>query len=158
MAMTISNVCFLGKLSCMGCCGRDYTSKKDIVEAIRKNTFEFEDSKSPEEFRDRIDSKYLRDCGVCRNLIFSDKSAKSVKCPLHPAFNKAKDGSDLREGHCEIEYLCKAAFLFDLWDERKQIAFVKFIENKKLNWFNYSMGMNDDSFVDEFERVFDYPE
>ena len=149
MVMTHSSICILDDLVCMGCCGRDYTSREDVLLAIDKNTREFKACQDLQEFRDRPHSRYLRDCGVCRNVIFSDDDKTRVICPIHPKV--ANTSADLREGHCEVEYLCKAAFLFDLWDEKKQEAFISSLKKKDLDWWTFSMGMDDDSFVDGFE-------
>lgn len=151
MPKTHSSICVIGDLTCMGCCGRDYKPRKELEDGIYKNTLEFKKIKDRPTFIKRKDAEYLRSCGVCRNIIFTDETKTKVCCPVHPAFNEPGDTTDLREGHCEIEYLCKVSFLYDLWDKDKQKAFIKFIQKKNLDWYTFSIGMDNDSFVDEFD-------
>ncbi|MFP4424681.1 MAG: hypothetical protein ACLFP2_05655 [Candidatus Woesearchaeota archaeon] len=143
---TISNVCVIGDLICMGCCGRDYCNRKEVIESIRENTREFKHHDLIS-FRDRADC--IRSSGVCRNVIFANEEETQVMCPLHPEVC----GEDLREGHCDVKYLCKTAYLFKEWDRKKQDAFIEFIKKKNLDWFSFSMGMDDDSLLEEFEST-----
>ncbi len=152
MKRTISNVCVIGNLTCMGCCGRDYTNRKELTEAIWKNTLEFSHLKDRKAFIERFEAKYLRECGVCRNVIFADKKKTKVMCPGHPAFNEKGNKADLREGHCEVEYLCSAARAFSGWNDEKKDRFIRFIQDKKLDWYDFSMGMDNDSLLKEFEE------
>ena len=104
-------LCQLNK-GCMGCCGHDFDSVERIKEAIKLNIQEFELVNGNDEqgllgFRDRADAYDLR-FGVCRNLIESDRK---LFCPLHPALHQ---GKDLREGHCEIDHLCRTAREFGI--------------------------------------------
>ncbi|MGM5487488.1 MAG: hypothetical protein ACQESG_00910 [Nanobdellota archaeon] len=145
MERTVSEVCVIGDLICMGCCGRDYGSFEEVCEGIRQNTREFRYYKNLEEFRDR--AQCLRPCGVCRNVIFTDESETQVMCPLHPEIH----GSDKRVGHCEVKYLCATAKQFKEWDAKIQGAFIEFIKNKNLDWFTFSMGMDSDEFLHEFQ-------
>ena len=117
MKMTHSGVCVIGDLVCMGCCGRDYTSREEVEAGIETNTREYNNLMDRKSFRDRTDSRYLRYCGICKNLIYADQKKDRVVCPLHPAFNGKDDSEDLREGHCDVKYLCKAAQLFNTWDD-----------------------------------------
>jgi hypothetical protein len=145
-----SDICVIGDLICMGCCGDNYTNREEIIEAIRRNTGEYKESKSKKDFMNRHDADAVRKCGVCRNVIFSDDSKKQVMCPLHPIFNEDGDSKDIRDGHCDIYYLCKAAFCFSMWDEKKRRAFVSFILKKKPDWYEFSMGMDSDTYLNEF--------
>ena len=134
---------------CMGCCGYDFESKEKIKEAIFKNTLEFKHAapqteKEFESFRERFPPMDLRH-GVCRNLI---EEKGRFLCPLHPA----RHGKDLRAGHCEIDYLCRAAEEFEKWDEDKKKKFIRFIEEKKLDHVDYSVQMDNDSLLEEFDR------
>jgi len=133
---------------CMGCCGHDFGSKKNIKLAIAKNTVEFKalnPKTNPElmSFRDRFYIMDLRD-GVCRNLIeVNDK----FFCPLHPACN---GGRDLRQGHCDTAYMCQTAKQFAIWDREKQRQFMSFITKKKLDNIDYSIGIDNGSLMKEF--------
>jgi len=131
----------------MGCCGRNYTNDEEVFDSIWKNTKEFEEIRNKLTFRDRSPRYSWRKSGVCRNLIFTDKSMKKVMCPLHPGHNYRKD---LRKGHCEIDHLCDAARQFPNWDMKKQNAFISFIKKKKLDWYEYSMGMDSGKLLKEF--------
>ncbi len=136
---------------CMGCCGHSFISKEKIKEAIKKNTLEFRELNPQTEsqlmrFRDRATPMDLRD-GVCRNLI--EKEGK-VFCPLHP---KQNNGRELREGHCDINHLCRTAKEFAGWDKQKQEIFLKFIKDKKIGNLEYSMGIEKGKFLEEFKSL-----
>ena len=133
---------------CMGCCGHDFLSKEKINEAIRMNTAEFAETRpnTTQEyvrFRDRNAASDLRH-GVCRNLV---KLEEGIGCPLHPARHK---GEDLREGHCDIHYLCDTAKAFATWDVTKQDEFLQFIAARKLDNITYSILMDSGGLWNEF--------
>ncbi len=133
---------------CMGCCGHDFGTKEQIKEAIRENTTEFLASNPKTEqqflaFRDRAHPFDLR-YGVCRNLI-EEKGCNL--CPLHPTRHR---GKDLRINHCDVNYLCKTATLFAMWNKQRQAEFIQFIENKKLDNLTYSIVMDNNSLLGEF--------
>ena len=152
-----SSLCQLGWLSCMGCCGNRFKDKLSVAQGIEKNTLEFKDhvlqGRQLKEFMNR--SKDLRQCGVCRNLVY-DVGRDVVYCPLHPAINQ---GIDLRIDHhyCDILHVCKAAFFFDLWDDGRKKEFISFLKKKKrageLDWYTYSIGMANDTLLEEFEGL-----
>ena len=131
----------------MGCCGHDFESKEKIKEAVFKNNLEFRHAnpKTEEEFlkfRDRRPPRDLRN-GVCRNLI---EERGCYLCPLHTA----RQGKDLRMGHCDTEYFCKTVKLFEKWSEENQKKFVAFIESKSLDNTEYSIRMDNNSLLKEF--------
>ncbi len=137
---------------CMGCCGHDFISKEKIEEAIERNTKDFEslNPKTEQElisFMNRAHSNDLLN-GVCRNLIRDEKTDK-VLCPLHPALN---DGNDLRVGHCQTEYLCLTAQKFEKWDDLTKERFLDFVKKKKLDRFDYSLAIDRNELVKEFEE------
>ena len=137
---------------CMGCCGHDFISKEKVKEAIHKNTTEFIQIKEVDEdslvkFRDRAYASDLRH-GVCRNLI---EEKGRFLCPLHPARNH---GKDLRIGHCNVNYFCKTAQKFALWNTGKQASFISFIEKKKLDNVAYSIMMDNGNLLQEFEKTY----
>lgn len=164
-----TDLCQLGWLSCMGCCisnirtkgsdscGNNFKSKLDIAKGIQKNTLEFhyhtQKGKPLVDFMNR--SKDLRESGICRNLVYDTEKDK-VFCPLHPEENR---GVDLRKEHhhCDILHLCKTAFLFNHWDVPTKTKFVKFLKEKQkageLDWHSYSVAMQNDSLLDEFEGL-----
>ncbi len=144
---------------CMGCCGHDFQSKKSIRDAIHKNSLDYKyaDIKSEADhvkFKDRAGSSNLRN-GVCRNLICVKKNEDDISgqvlCPLHPTRHA---GKDLRVGHCNIYYLCKAAKAFGSWEKEMQEMFLDFVKSKKLDNIDYSMLMADDKLLTEFEEKF----
>jgi len=136
---------------CMGCCGNSYPSKKKMQEAIDANSqeFRFFHPQTREElikFRDRYPKTALR-YGVCYNLI---QRNGQFFCPLHPALNNAKD---LREGHCDIDHLCDTAVHFNSWDKEKQTKFLLFLETKKLDHLDYSILMENNGLLLEFNSL-----
>jgi len=156
MKYTKSNLCQLGWLSCMGCCGHKFADKLTVAKGIEKNTLEYhkhvEGGKTLKDYMNR--SHELRDCGVCRNVVYDIKN-DSLYCPLHPEINK---GDDLRIDHkyCDIMHVCKTAYFFDLWEAPMKKEFIRFLRKKKkegLDWYNYSKGMADDSLLAEFEGL-----
>jgi hypothetical protein len=157
MRYTKSNLCQLGWVSCVGCCGKEFKDKLSVAKGIEKNTLEYErhkkQSRHPKEWMNR--SKELRECGVCRNVVY-DAGKDALYCPLHPEMN---DGVDHRIDHhrCDIMHVCKAAYFYDLWDDSMKKDFIRFLKQKKkegkLDWYTYSKGMADDSLIDEFEGM-----
>ena len=151
-----SNLCQLGWISCMGCCGKEIKDKLSVAKGIEKNTLEFDShnrqGRHKREFMNR--SKDLRESGICKNLVY-DTDKDRIYCPLHPELN---DGIDHRidHNHCDIMHVCKAAYFFDLWEKQMKEDFVKFIRHKKkegMSWYEYSKGMADDSLLEEFEGL-----
>lgn len=151
-----SSLCQLGWMSCMGCCGHRFKGKEEIAKGIEKNTLEYRESKakglSLMDWMNR--SKDLRSSGVCRNLVY-DVEKDRIHCPLHPEQN---NGEDIRTEHhyCDTLHVCKTAFFYDLWDDETKTAFMKFLRNKKkkgMTWYEYSIGMADDSLLAEFEGL-----
>ncbi len=145
--MAFSPLCQLNG-GCMGCCGHDFESKEKIKQAVFKNNLEFKHANPQTEedflkFRDRRPNMDLRH-GVCRNLI---QEKGCFLCPLHPARHQEKD---LRIGHCDTNYLCNGAKAFEKWSEEKKRRFLAFIESKKLENVEYSIGMDNNSLLQEF--------
>ncbi len=154
---------------CMGCCGHDFLSTEKMNDAIHQNTLEFQQANpqtTPEyiKFRDRASVFDLR-FGVCRNLIKLNNSLNSNKndrnpntkdlntflqlgCPLHPVLH---NNIDLREGHCDIHYLCDTAKSFATWTKEKQQEFISFIHSKKLDNITYSILMDNGQLMTEFK-------
>ena len=134
------------RLSCFGCCGNDYENKRKLMRDIRKNTLQFENSKSIKQFMSR--TKNLRSSGVCANIIYKDGK---FYCPGHIAIHKSKDYRDL-DPDCEKEHLCKTCYLFNTWGKEKQEQFLDFIKSKKLDSYTYSIRMDNNSLLKEFEK------
>jgi ferredoxin-thioredoxin reductase catalytic subunit len=151
MEQTRSDVCIIEHLTCVGCCGKDFTSREEIEKAVRKNTKDFIAINNKIKFMKRKDNEFLHDSGICRNIIYTNEDEDDVMCPLHPCFNDTKEVKDIRKGHCEIEYLCKTAYVFNNFSEEKKKIFRKFILGKDLDWLEFSVGMNEGTFLEEFE-------
>jgi hypothetical protein len=135
---------------CMGCCGHDFPNKEKIDEAIHQNTLEFQEAnpQTTQEytaFRDRASVFDLR-YGVCRNLIKLEN--QQLGCPLHPVRH---NNIDLREGHCDIDYLCDTAKTFATWNREKQEQFLAFIQLKKLDNITYSIEIDTGKLLIEFK-------
>jgi hypothetical protein len=145
MRYTHASLCQINHTGCFGCCGHDFGTMEEIDSAIRNNGMEYEGYADKREWMNR--SEELHDCGICKNIIrFADGK---LGCPLHPAVQ----GEDMRIGHCDIAHLCKAAELFDRWDSSRQERFLDFIEKKKLNWYDYSIRIDNDELIEEFEAI-----
>ncbi|MBW2972187.1 hypothetical protein KY359_04090 [Candidatus Woesearchaeota archaeon] len=152
-----SDLCQLGWISCVGCCGHSFKDKLSVAKGIEKNTLEMHSylkhGRSLSDWMNR--AKDRRDCGVCHNIVY-DTAKDRLFCPCHPAVNQ---GVDLRIDHhyCDILHVCKAAFFFDLWDGEMKNGFLRFLKEKrndgKLDWYSYSKGMADDSLLEEFEGM-----
>jgi hypothetical protein len=143
-------------LSCFGCCGNNYTTRKDVLRDIRINTLRFE------KYKERFDlpaqkeaffgflnavSSDIRQSGVCKLLVYLDKKRRLVGCPLHPGQN---NGKDFRDNHCEKYHQCKANFLFTKWPKQKQKLFIQFLKDKNLDFYEYSIRLDNDQLINEF--------
>lgn len=140
----------------MGCCGHNFKDKKSVAEGINKNTIEYVDHQSRcislKDWMNR--NKDVRVSGICRNLIY-DPDKDKIFCPVHPEEN---NGDDLRLDHnyCDTLHVCKTAFFYDLWDDKRKNQFIQFIRKKKKDgmcWYEYSIGMANDSLLAEFEGL-----
>ena len=135
MEYTNVSLCRFGSLSCFGCCGHDFGKKEEILLAIKKNNFDFEDKTSLSEFMKREDS--LRECGLCRNVV--NLPDGTLGCPGHP--KQTSDGSEIRT--CDILFECKKAFLYrTTWTAAEKKEFHEKI--KDMDSVDYSMFMSDD--------------
>lgn len=139
----MTNLCQLEHLSCFGCCGHDWKEKKEVLTQISENTKKFEEL--PIEIFIKESENNLSDSGGCKSLVY--KNGKIV-CALHPLQNK---GKDLRDMNCKKEYLCETFKQFLTWDKKKQKKFIDFILDKEIDHYEYSMGMDSDEFLKEFE-------
>jgi oligoribonuclease (3'-5' exoribonuclease) len=136
-------------LSCFGCCGNSYGSRKKLHNDIKKNTLEFNSKKSITHFMSR--TKDLRSSGICANLIYTDKT---FYCPGHPALHSGRDYRNL-DPDCEKDFLCKTFGLFQQWPKQRQNQFLEFLKEKVSNGmasFDYSIKMDDGSLLEEFGK------
>jgi len=80
-------------------------------------------------------------------IVDSDGTEKAV-CGLHPFQNK---GDDLRDAVCDKEYLCKAFYFFlKVFDDEQRKRFLEFLRAKYADWYEYSIKMDDNSYLNEF--------
>jgi hypothetical protein len=139
------------KLSCYGCCGRNFTSKKEIKKDIKVNTSEFLKIKIPStlrllQFRDRFseDPSDLTPSGICSNLV--DFGNGLIACPLHKYANKliSKDKllrlnkKDLRFNHCDINCKCETFIFWEMLTENQKDDYIKWLSNKSYDLHEYS--------------------
>jgi hypothetical protein len=148
------NLCQYGN-GCFGCCGDDYGSREAVWAGVEKNTREFHHYIRCGHliaFRDRYGPAQRMDCGLCPNLIMQQN--EKLGCPLHPLLNQ---GMDLRKGFCNPAHFCTTYKNYLAWGEEKRQRFLGFIDSKKLDWYDYSLGMTSGSLVKEFERLENTP-
>lgn len=131
------------KLSCYGCCGRNFKSKDAILKDLKLNTKDFEKIKTPStfrllQFRDRLSENpdELTPSGLCSNLV--DFGDNCIACPLHYAINKvvskkkflAIHKKDLRISHCDVNFECETFIFWKIFSERQKKEFVNWISNR----------------------------
>ncbi len=154
------------KLSCFGCCGRDWKNKNEILKDLKENTKEFNSIKHKSiikllEFRDRLSSNPddLKPSGLCSNIV--DFGNNCIACPLHPKINEIIDKKtflfptkkDLRINHCDVNYECETLTFWKIMKKQDKIEFIKWIEKKKYSNYQYSIenveGISIRKFLDE---------
>jgi hypothetical protein len=136
------------RITCFGCCAKRMLDREAVLNSLLLNTKEFKEIKNTKTFMDR-NAGCTRDSGVCVNLIFLAKSR--IGCPGHPKLNKGKDlRIGLRTTYCNPDYMCDAASRFNQWDSETQKKFIEFLKSRKLDWYSYSKGMDNNSFLKEF--------
>jgi len=113
---------------------------------MRKNNSEFDKKKSLKVFMSRANE--LRPSGICANLIFKKKT---FYCPGHPALHGGRDYRNL-DPDCDKDHVCMTYGLFQNWSAEKQQAFLDFLKSKKFDSFTYSVRMDDNSILKEFEK------
>jgi hypothetical protein len=143
------------KLSCYGCCGRNFKSKKEVEKDIEENTKEFNKISQKSLFRmllfrDRFSKNPydLKKSGVCSNLV---NFSNCVACPLHPLINKIvskeeykypNTKKDLRFGHCDVNYECETFMYWKTLSKKEKMIFIEWIGK------NY-----DDNYIYSIENV-----
>ncbi len=136
-------------LTCFGCCAKDMLDKESVVRSLLLNTKEFKEIKDKATFIDRGLGFGTRDSGVCVNLVYLTKN--KIGCPRHPKQNNGKDlRMEMKNVYCNPDYMCDAARRFNEWDSETQKRFIEFLKSRKLDWYSYSKGMDDNSFLKEF--------
>lgn len=139
------NLCQTQEFSCMGCCGHDYAPEEGLRWGIKDNTREFKELKDIRHLTKRAEQ--LRACGVCRAIV--EKEGRVV-CALHPMQN---NGVEYRDRFCQKEYFCETMKKYLGWDEKKKERFIIFIRSKNPDWYEYSMKIDQDLYLKEFEGI-----
>jgi hypothetical protein len=140
-------------ISCFGCCGNSFSSKKEILKDVLLNTEELTSNgnilSSYEliKFRDRFDGdNALSENGLCYNLV--DLGSGCFGCPLHnkvkhilPDDSKLKinNNVDLRVGHCDVNEECETFFAWKTMSDDEKIDFVNFVKKLELDTYSYSV-------------------
>ncbi len=135
-------------LSCFGCCGNNYSNKKKLMRDIKNNTKELQNFKSMRLFISR--TKRLRPSGICANLILKNGV---FHCPGHPLLHNGRDYRNL-DSDCDKDFICKTYSLFQTWSEEKKQKFLDFLKAKNFDSFAYSIKMDSESILEEFEKKF----
>lgn len=139
------------KLSCYGCCGRNFGSKKQINSDIKSNTEEFKKITIPStlrllQFRDRIseDPSDLAPSGICSNLV--DFGDGLIACPLHKNANKLipknkllrLNNKELRYNHCDVNCKCETFIFWEILNLTQKEQYIKWLNDKKYSPYEYS--------------------
>lgn len=143
----MKTLCQLMNHGCFGCCGNNFEGKIEVYSGIKENTNELKKINNLSKFKSRLKKNEVKECGVCANLILK---GKRMLCPLHPMQN---NGEDIREGHCDINHLCKTAFHFKKWDTKTKNKFVRFVKSKKHDWYDFSINADNGKMLDEFLKI-----
>lgn len=151
------------KLSCYGCCGDDWTNKSDVENDVWLNSKDFKeiysDNNSSEEdlifFKDRFARDEVSKSGVCMNLV--DFGDRCLACPLHPKVNLVVSSektvapiSDLRIGHCDVNYECSTVKFWNLMKIEQRKEFIEFLKSKDFDNYEYSMKNVSGALINEF--------
>jgi len=151
------------KLSCWGCCGRDFTNREDIEKQIKINTFEFKKILIPSSlrllvFRDRFSENCwdVSKSGLCSNLVKFNNGVHA--CPLHKDINKIVPKNeflqiskkDLRCDQCDVNYKCETAIWFDLFSESQKKEYVQWLSEQNFDHYEYSIGNVEGKIIRKF--------
>ena len=150
------------KLSCWGCCGRNFTNKQEIEQDIKQNTQQFNQIKLPStlrflQFRDRLSENpdELMPSGICSNLV---KFNGTLACPLHPKINKIVskkqclrlNQKDLRVNHCDIACTCDSSNYFQIFNKKEKKEYINWLSKQNLNHYTYSIGNVEGTLIKKF--------
>ena len=142
-SVSLNYLCSLGK-GCFGCCLKNPKCKADVMNEIKKNTAELKKSKSLKKFMKRHKG-YVMSSGACQNLVLL-KNGK-YGCAIYGRLK-----NELPSSFCYSDYLCKTAKAFNKWAPSKRKAFLKFIKNKKLSAYDFSVCMDNNALLKDFNK------
>lgn len=140
-------------ISCFGCCGNNFSSKKEILKDILLNTEELKsdgnvlDKEKLNNFKNRFDGdNALSETGLCYNLV--DLGGECFGCPLHDKVKfilpndsdlTINNDEDLRVNHCDINEECETFTTWKSMSELEKKDFVFFVKKFKFDSYNYSV-------------------
>ncbi|MBI5389361.1 hypothetical protein HZB01_03210 [Candidatus Woesearchaeota archaeon] len=135
-------LCQAGKYSCFGCCGRRFKRRDAVLEDIKRNT---RNLKTKDFEVNKKELLHLCQSGVCKGVVIKDDK---FICGYHPVQH---NGTDHRDRLCDKEYNCKAYYYYhQVWDDSLREKFLRFLDQQKANWFEYSINMDNGKFLQEF--------
>lgn len=135
------SICQFGP-GCFGCCGDNFKSDEEVVREIRENMNDFGRYEDKEAFMKR--PPCFKPSGICGNLGFINGK---IGCLVYPK----KEQDDMGKGYCDHGFKCKIFKEFKSWSEKKQEEFLNFLEKKNSNFYDYSIGMDNGRFLNEFK-------
>lgn len=133
---------------CFGCCGYSFAGKESVFADIKENTREFKEYENSNDllgFRNRLGLN-VKPSGVCPNVVFLEDG--NIGCPLHPSLHS---GQDYRQSYCNNTHVCETQQKFFGFDSAKKKRFLDFLRKKKLDFYDYSLGMDSGRLLREFE-------
>jgi len=153
------------KLSCYGCCGRNFKSKEEVENDLKLNTSDFNKIKTPStlrllQFRDRLSDNpdIVTPSGLCSNLV--DFKDNCIACPLHYKINEvvskekflAIHKKDLRINHCDVNYKCETFIFWELFNEQQKKDLINWLSTKDYDkdLYQYSMDNIDGKLIKKF--------
>lgn len=127
---------------CFGCCGDGFKSKQEVLKEIRENMIDFRKYSDKKAFMKR--PPYFKPSGICGNIGFINGK---LGCLIYPK----KGQEDIRKDYCDYNFECKTLKEFRSWNTKKQEAFLKFLKEKNLSFYDYSIGMDNGKLLEEFK-------
>ena len=140
-------------ISCFGCCGNNFSSKKEIIKDVILNTKELTqqgkdlDKQKLTDFKNRFGGdNALSLNGLCYNLV--DLGSGCLGCPLHdkvkyilPADSDItiNNDEDLRVGHCDVNEECETFSAWKFMSDKEKKEFVAFVKKFEFDTYSYSV-------------------
>lgn len=137
-------LCQFEGFSCFGCCGREY-AQKEIIEQELKEQAALLEKEGPEKLSKQ--TELLNTSGICNKLVL--KNGK-VFCGCHPIQNKGVDYR-VNDKACQRDFFCETMKWFRSIDKQTRDKFLQFLRQKDLNWYTYSINMDNGNLKKEFE-------
>lgn len=142
-------LCQLEGLSCMACCTSERVmGRRDTEQQLIISTKRFKLVKDPDKFSKEAGPDVDEKSDLCKSLI---KEGDKVFCPAHPMSPYTK-GKDMRH-FCWKNYWCPTMKVYQKWNDETKLKFVKFIQSKKFDWYNYSKEIDSGKLLEEFTNL-----